>query len=161
MISKFFVFETVSNWIKKIFHGSSNRTDWPTKKFPILSFNQKNEIHLSDRKMFSNNSDSSWPHFGFETIIQRSTAAKTPHFLLTRLYLNTFSYLRIELKGSYVGQIEVKTIRANLTQSWHLHHVRFMVDYKITIFAVNASWHENRLKSIKRSSKSNKIKLVS
>ena len=35
----------------------------------------RSEIHLFDRKMFSNNSDSLRPHFGLETIIQRSNVA--------------------------------------------------------------------------------------
>ena len=39
------------------------------------SVSMRSEIHLFDRKMFSNNSDSLRPHFGLETIIQRSNVA--------------------------------------------------------------------------------------
>ena len=43
----------------------------------IFLFQWEAKIHLFDRKMFSNNSDSFRPRFGFETIIQRSNVASS------------------------------------------------------------------------------------
>ena len=55
-------------------YGSRNKMDRPLKE-NIFSVSMRSEIHLFDRKMFSNNSDSFRPHFGLETIIQRSNVA--------------------------------------------------------------------------------------